>query len=290
MPFGEIHVVDERKRFIDDVHRSVRSFTAVCERYGISRNTGYTWLGRWRKHGPRGLADRSSRPKSCPWATAPEVVEAILEVRRKYEDFGPKKICWYLSKNTPALELPSRRPYTTSSCATIWFRELVGEFGDGIQVDRTRLQRSPTQRGRPTSRASSRWATGDYAIRLTVQDMHSRFVLECRGRPDVTIFWSDPSVYAAVPPLWAARAYPYGQRDPVRFECSGTPVSAVDVVRPTPNPAGADRAGLPTTERETREHAPRSEATNNPTSAFEHADSATGVSRVPESVQRHPTS
>ena len=40
MPFGEIHVVDERKRFIDDVHRSVRSFTAVCERYGISRNTG----------------------------------------------------------------------------------------------------------------------------------------------------------------------------------------------------------------------------------------------------------
>ena len=59
MPFGEIHVVDERKRFIDDVHRSVRSFTAVCERYGISRNTGYTWLGRWRKHGPRGLADRS---------------------------------------------------------------------------------------------------------------------------------------------------------------------------------------------------------------------------------------
>ena len=69
MPFGEIHVVDERKRFIDDVHRSVRSFTAVCERYGISRNTGYTWLGRWRKHGPLGLEDRSSRPKSCPWAT-----------------------------------------------------------------------------------------------------------------------------------------------------------------------------------------------------------------------------
>ena len=113
MPFGEIHVVDERKRFIEEVHRSARSFTAVCERYGISRNTGYTWLGRWRKSGPPGLEDRSSRPKSCPWATAPDVVESILEVRRKYEDFGPKKIRWYLQTHRPELALPSRQTSTT---------------------------------------------------------------------------------------------------------------------------------------------------------------------------------
>lgn len=83
MPIEETHVVDERTRFIEEVHRSARSFSAICERYGISRTTGYKWLDRWRSEGPEGLKDRSSRPKSCPWGTPPEVVEAILEVRRK---------------------------------------------------------------------------------------------------------------------------------------------------------------------------------------------------------------
>ena len=77
MPFEETHVVDERTRFIEDVHRSLKSFTAICERYGISRTTGYKWLARWKAHGPPGLEDQPSRPKHCPWATTPEVVEAI---------------------------------------------------------------------------------------------------------------------------------------------------------------------------------------------------------------------
>ena len=50
MPFEETHVVDERTRFIEDVHRSLKSFTAICERYGISRTTGYKWLARWKAH------------------------------------------------------------------------------------------------------------------------------------------------------------------------------------------------------------------------------------------------
>ena len=28
--------------------------TALCEDYGISRKTGYKWLGRYREHGPEG--------------------------------------------------------------------------------------------------------------------------------------------------------------------------------------------------------------------------------------------
>ena len=217
MPFGEIHVVDERKRFIDDVHRSVRSFTAVCERYGISRNTGYTWLGRWRKHGPRGLADRSSRPKSCPWATAPEVVEAILEVRRKYEDFGPKKICWYLSKNTPALELPSRQ-----TVHNILVRH------DLVPRARRRVRR--WHPGRPDTAAEEPNATwtadfkgefpmgnGRLCYPLTVQDMHSRFVLECRGRPDVTI--------DGVIPVFTRLFRRYGLPERIRTD-NGTPFAS----------------------------------------------------------------
>ena len=109
MPFAETHVMEEKKRFIEEAHRSVRSFAAVCDRYGISRKTGYKWMDRWRWAGPVGLESRASRPRHCPWATPREVVEAILEVRRKYEDFGPKKIRWYLETNRPELALPSRQ-------------------------------------------------------------------------------------------------------------------------------------------------------------------------------------
>ena len=46
MPFAETHVMEEKKRFIEEAHRSVRSFAAVCDRYGISRKTGYKWMDR----------------------------------------------------------------------------------------------------------------------------------------------------------------------------------------------------------------------------------------------------
>ena len=187
MPFEETHVVDERTRFIEDVHRSAHSFTAVCERYGISRNTGYRWLGRWRTHGPAGLESRSSRPRNCPWATPPDVVEAILDVRRKYEDFGPKKIRWYLETARPELELPSRQ-----TMHNILVRH------DLVPRRRRRVRR--WHPGRPDTAAlepNATWTAdfkGEFPMGnaqlcypLTVQDMHSRFVLECRGCPDVKI-------------------------------------------------------------------------------------------------------
>jgi putative transposase len=44
MPFQETRVMDERRRFLKDTHRSLLSFAELCRRYGISRNTGYKWL------------------------------------------------------------------------------------------------------------------------------------------------------------------------------------------------------------------------------------------------------
>ena len=108
MPFGETHVVDERRRFVTEVQRSLQSFNAICQRYGISPPTGYKWLRRWEHEGPSALQDRSSRPTNSPWATPRQVVEAILDVRRTHEDYGAKKIIWYLERHRPDLALPSR--------------------------------------------------------------------------------------------------------------------------------------------------------------------------------------
>ena len=44
------------------------SFTELCRRYGISRQTGYKWLGVYRAAGPGGLRDRRRVPKTSPTA------------------------------------------------------------------------------------------------------------------------------------------------------------------------------------------------------------------------------
>jgi transposase InsO family protein len=49
---------------------------------GISERSAYRWLVRWRREGERGLADRSSRPKTSPNKTAAERERTIAALRR----------------------------------------------------------------------------------------------------------------------------------------------------------------------------------------------------------------
>jgi len=181
MPFEETHVVDARRRFVEDSYRSLRSFSELCRRYGISRKTGYKWCKRHRQGGLPELEDHSRRPRSCPWATPSEVVAAILRVRRRYPDYGAKKIRWYLEQHEPELALPSRR-----TIHTIVAREGL------VQPRRKRVRRWHPGRPWTTAPAPNAIWTIDYkgqfrlgdgvlCYPLTTQDMHSRFLLGCRG-------------------------------------------------------------------------------------------------------------
>jgi transposase InsO family protein len=53
----------------------------VAKQLGISRQTVYKWVRRWRTEGEAGLADRSSRPHAMPHKTPPETVERIIAAR-----------------------------------------------------------------------------------------------------------------------------------------------------------------------------------------------------------------
>ena len=64
MPWSETDKVDQRKRFVRDYSRRYWSMTELCERYGVSRTTGYKWVERFEEEGRSGLVDRSRRPKS----------------------------------------------------------------------------------------------------------------------------------------------------------------------------------------------------------------------------------
>src|SRR6266850_2371695 len=62
MPWKETCVMDEKTAFIAECLGGELPMTALCERYGISRDTGYRLLGRYREAGPGGLEPRARAP------------------------------------------------------------------------------------------------------------------------------------------------------------------------------------------------------------------------------------
>jgi transposase InsO family protein len=70
---------------------SGRPVAHVAAEMGISRPTAYKWWRRWQRAGVEGLVDRSSRPRSCPHQTPPELEASIVELRRTLKQ-GPARI------------------------------------------------------------------------------------------------------------------------------------------------------------------------------------------------------
>ena len=58
MPWRETCQMDERTQFIARVLKGEDEMTALCREYGISRKTGYKWVGRYRCEGATGLRER----------------------------------------------------------------------------------------------------------------------------------------------------------------------------------------------------------------------------------------
>jgi len=72
--------MDERLRFVVDCLSGDETMSALCADYGISRKSGYKWLGRYREFGPEGLHDRPRAPLNHGRATALDLVEEIILV------------------------------------------------------------------------------------------------------------------------------------------------------------------------------------------------------------------
>ena len=63
----------------------------VAKQLGVSRQTVYKWVRRWRTEGEAGLLDRSSRPHRMPRRTSPETTAAIVAARVEHHA-GPLRL------------------------------------------------------------------------------------------------------------------------------------------------------------------------------------------------------
>ena len=90
-----------RQEFVElALHQSV-PFADLCRRFGVSRQTGYKWLNRYKKDGVAGLADQSRRPLHSPSITPPALEQHVLGVRARNPAWGARKIARFLRDQTP---------------------------------------------------------------------------------------------------------------------------------------------------------------------------------------------
>lgn len=92
MAWLETDVRDQRIEFVKAVRAPGATMTAVCRTFGISRKTGYKWLGRDdAAHSVAALADQSRRPVTSPQRTDAAVTERVIALRAEY-GWGGKKL------------------------------------------------------------------------------------------------------------------------------------------------------------------------------------------------------
>ncbi|WP_035993895.1 helix-turn-helix domain-containing protein, partial [Bradyrhizobium sp. WSM1253] len=99
--------MDQRVNFISEQRTGLWTMTELCERYEISRKTGYKWLERYRLEGPGGLGDRSHAARVHGRATPRHIVDAIVGLRLERPSWGPRKIVSKLEARQGDVDWPS---------------------------------------------------------------------------------------------------------------------------------------------------------------------------------------
>jgi transposase InsO family protein len=222
MPWKETVVTDERVRFVLACRESGGardSVSVLCRRFGVSRKTGYKWLGRYEALGPAGLRDRGRAPHAHPNSVPEAVRESVLSLRRAHPTWGPRKLLAALSRERPGL------PWPAASTAGELLRR------HGLSVPRRRRARAapganplgdcvaPNRVWCADFKGHFRTGDGTRCDPLTVMDGHSRYLLRCvAARPD---FGSARGVFEA-----AFRQY--GLPEAIRTD-NGQPFAGVGV-------------------------------------------------------------
>lgn len=188
----ETNPMEQRLSFLMDYASGQWSMSELCERYRISRPTGYKWVRRVEEEGERGLLERSRAPKYFPHKTPVWIEQRILEARAKY-GWGAKKLRQVLSGRYPKEGWPAR--------STI--NAILDRHGKLRRQRRRRKWMHPGSVPLVTERPNQVWPVdfkgqfrtrdGNYCYPLTVTDHYSRSVLLCKGLPSVKTKGAKPA-------------------------------------------------------------------------------------------------
>ena len=212
----ETNALEQRHQFVRAYESGQWSMTELCERYGITRPTGYKWVARWKAAGEAGLALRGRAPQTCPHQTD-HATEALLVAARRQYGWGATKLLQVLRTRHP-----SRRWPTRSTVNAVLDRQGLLE-----KRRRRRPTAHPGAAALETTAPNQVWPAdfkgqfktrdGVYCYPLTVTDHFSRAVLVCRGLPSTKT--------ADARPVWLALFRERGLPEAIRTD-NGAPFAS----------------------------------------------------------------
>ena len=158
--------------------------TELCEHYGISRPTGHKWARRYRAEGEAGLQERSRAPHTCPHRTSPET-EALVLLLKARHGWGARKLRRLMKAQLPEADVPHR--------STVF--DILKRNGL-VRKKRRRTRwlhpgaaplhtKAPNEVWTVDFKGQFRTRDGSYCYPLTVLDHFSRYLLCCKGLPNV---------------------------------------------------------------------------------------------------------
>jgi transposase InsO family protein len=174
-------VMDEKLRFVFEYERDEQSMTELCRQRGISRETGYVWLRRFRHYGVAGLLELDRAPHCHRNQTAEAVERAVLELREAHMRWGPRKLKRILERDRPERVWP----------ATSTIGEIVKRAGLVVPRKKRRRTEAYTQPLAHANQSNRVWCAdfkgwfragdGTRIDPLTITDAFSRYLLRSQA-------------------------------------------------------------------------------------------------------------
>jgi putative transposase len=183
MPWKATRPMDLRMEFVATARGGHLTMAAACRRFGVSRRTGYKWLGRFEESGSQGLGDRSRAPKTHPHAVSTETAELLLEARRAHRHWGARTILDFVArrgiKGLPAASTVSElfKRHGLIKSGTPRSRQLHGE---APEPDFS----GPNRTWCADFKGQFQLGDRSWCFPLTISDGFSRYLLCCKGLPD----------------------------------------------------------------------------------------------------------
>lgn len=221
MPWKETSVLEQRMKFVLVFEEKETPMAELCRQFGISRPTGYKWVGRYIAEGIEGLRECSRAPHRHPNAVSEAGVERIIALRREHPTWGPKKLRAWLMAHEAGASWPA-----ASTVGAI-----LKDAGLSHARRRSRKAVAYTQPFAACEGPNAVWCAdfkgwfrtrdGKRCEPLTISDGYSRFLLRCQGLYRTTL--------AVVTPLFEATFREYGLPWAIRTD-NGPPFGAPSVV------------------------------------------------------------
>ena len=144
MVLVELGVVEQRYQAVLEVLGGA-SVADVARRYGVVRQTVHRWLVKYAESGVSGLADRSSRPHSCPHQMPPVIEARVIEMRRAHPGWGSGAVAvsvWDSSgvaaPQAGRCEEAAEASFGVSAVGTVTVDGVVADGCDGSRQTRRR--------------------------------------------------------------------------------------------------------------------------------------------------------